>query len=182
MKVIGTKEFQEVTKGMDKDEMIKFLQDSKDCPKYWGLTTNCTVSCDVCIEESVMGAFKDEVASEVEVIPAYKGSQIVAMIESGQLQLNEFILDKDGIEYVVNEILMENILTMSPFTIREKDKEIPFLEAIQAYENGEIIYSNCNEITYEYIPNINLWKQIKDNEGNVVSSKEILEGRWYIKS
>lgn len=181
MKTIGNELFQEKTKGMGREGMIKFLINSVDCPKYWGLITNCTSSCDICIEEVVMGAFEDEV-TDVEVIQTYSGSQIVGLIESGQLQFNEFVLDKDGIEYVVGEILMESILNLAPFTIGAKDKELPFLEAIQSYENGEIIYSNCNGIICEYAPNTTLWKQIKDNEGNVVSAKEILEGRWYIKS
>lgn len=61
---------------------------------------------------------------------------------------------------------------------------VSFMEAIKAFHNGETIYCIVDEGKYIYTP-----KEpeeyhittITDEHGDGLSSKEILEGKWYIE-
>lgn len=188
MKAIGNVRFQRSTEGMTKEQMIRLLEDSSDCPKAYGLkdSEGCNVSCDVCARQAIENAInrhpEEDVPSEVEVIPAYIGSRIIEMIESGQIQSHDILLDKNENEHLISNITVKSIINLSPFTIK-KEEPISFMEAAQGYENGTTICCTYNDNKYEYVPNIcNTYKRIEDEHGYAISSNEILEGKWFIKS
>lgn len=63
------------------------------------------------------------------------------------------------------------------------DKEVSFIEAVQAYENGKTIYSQGSHPieTYTYELKVSPWNGLVDNSGLPISSREILTHKWYIK-
>lgn len=63
------------------------------------------------------------------------------------------------------------------------DKEVSFIEAVQAYENGKTIYSQSSNLieTYTYELKGSPWNGLEDNSGLPISSREILTYKWYIK-
>lgn len=61
---------------------------------------------------------------------------------------------------------------------------VPFMEAIEAYNNGSVIKCEIDEtiVTYPKTKgDIRFYLPIQDASGGAVSCREILEGKWYIE-
>jgi hypothetical protein len=63
-----------------------------------------------------------------------------------------------------------------------REKEVPFLEAIKALNDGKTIISDTNGFKHIYkLHSSGFWKEIIDEDGGAVSTPEILKGSWFIK-
>ena len=78
MKVIGHARFQKSTEGMTKEQMLKFIEDSSDCPKAFGLkdSEGCDVSCDLCARQAIKNAEGEEQVAMEEITKEIKVEEI----------------------------------------------------------------------------------------------------------
>ncbi len=55
------------------------------------------------------------------------------------------------------------------------------MEAIKASRQGKIIYCIIDSEEHVYLPTENEFSELTDDDYNGISTKEILDGKWYIK-
>lgn len=61
----------------------------------------------------------------------------------------------------------------------KEDREVNVKEAIRAFHNGEKVCCEANGFTYNYASQGS--HCLRDDEGEPVSSDELLNGKWFIK-
>lgn len=201
MKGIGNSEFQELTKGMSQEKIIELLLNdaAQECPKHYGLINHCEGSkCEDCIRKSVIEALVSQaVEDEVTIssvteekieVKTYKASEIIAMIESGKLELDDKVVDNNYDIWKIKKMDGADLINYAPFTISEKEKEVSFMEAVQAYSDGETIRCEVAKKVFTYIPqfleeNISSCNELIADEypESSLTSYEILNGKWFIK-
>jgi hypothetical protein len=61
------------------------------------------------------------------------------------------------------------------------EEPVELKEAMKAHLEGKTIVCKVGNIASKYVPGFNEFKQLEDCNGLSISSKEILEGVWYIE-
>ena len=86
----------------------------------------------------------------------------------------------------INDLLLQSIDTGEFVFVRSQQvklippepKPVPFMEAVEAQENGSIVECKVNGCCNIYEPTVT--KGMIDQNGRAVSANEILHGTWYI--
>lgn len=95
------------------------------------------------------------------------------------------------IEYKANDGWRETVkgigyFLRTKFILVKKDKEVTFMDAIKAYEEGKIIYcdldnkNHCNTYLNDGFKNIGGF-DVKNTQDVPIGTREILKGKWFIK-
>ncbi|MBV4439403.1 hypothetical protein [Clostridium tyrobutyricum] len=89
-------------------------------------------------------------------------------------------LDPDG--YVVDRL---GISTLSRFNLNSKftlvNEPVDKMEALKAFDEGKVIYCDCEGQKYHYDPSSMYGDRLVDTHGNSISVQEILYGKWFIE-
>lgn len=78
----------------------------------------------------------------------------------------------------------ENALKAIWILIKPEPKEVTFMDAIKAFDEGKTIYcktEGAGEIQYKRIDGYGEYQSMEDDDGDSITQTEILEGKWYIE-
>lgn len=109
-----------------------------------------------------------------------------AMVKFGD-GVEKFKISKDG--RFISTFSGKDVYFLANAEVEEVKQQVPVLEAMEALHNNTDVYcevEDCGEIKrFEYNVKLNkigtLGNLVRNNSISAVSTKEILEGKWYIK-
>ena len=122
------------------------------------------------------------ITEETNQSKTYKGSEILAMIENGELKDEDMIIDKDNYPWIIKNFTIEDdeecnptytLLNYAPFTIKEKET-VDFMTAYNSHKKvkpaiGEYIYSDMRDFL-----------EVIQHSSQDMADK-LINGKWFIQ-